>query len=101
MNETINEELPLVLTTKDVAGVLGVSMTTVYHIIASGELKSVRVRHQIRVSRDALLSFLNGVEQEQYNSGGLPFGSPPLICVRCQCRFNILFLFRKYREIEK
>lgn len=60
MNKKIITELPLVLTTKDIAEVLGVSMTTVYHIIASGELKSIRVRHQIRVSRDALLSFLNG-----------------------------------------
>ena len=50
--------LPLVLSTKDVAEVLGVSMTTVYHLVNSGELKSVRVRRQIRVTRDALLDYL-------------------------------------------
>lgn len=55
-----NTELPLVLTTKDVAEVLDISMTTVYQLISSGDLKSVRVRRQIRVSREAMMAFLNG-----------------------------------------
>lgn len=43
MNNNNVTELPLVLTTKDIAKLLDVSMTTVYHLISSGELKSVRV----------------------------------------------------------
>ncbi len=53
-------DLPLVLSAKDVAELLGVSMTTVYHLIDSGAIRSVRVRRQIRVSRDSFLSFING-----------------------------------------
>lgn len=53
-------DLPLVLNTKDIAELLGVSMTTVYHLIDSGAIRSVRVRRQIRVSRDSFLSFING-----------------------------------------
>ena len=64
MKNKVTTELPLVLTTKDVAEVLGVSMTTVYHLVNSGALKSVRVRRQIRITRDALLSFLNGEKQQ-------------------------------------
>lgn len=63
MNNKVITELPPVLTTKDVAKVLGVSMATVYLILGSGELKSVRVRHQYRVSRDALLTYLNDESQ--------------------------------------
>ena len=53
-------DLPLVLSAKDVAELLGVSMTTEYHLIDSGAIRSVRVRRQIRVSRDSFLSFING-----------------------------------------
>ena len=53
-------DLPLVLSAKDVAELLGVSMTTVYRLIDSGAIRSVRVRRQIRVSRDSFLSFING-----------------------------------------
>lgn len=53
-------DLPLVLSAKDVAELLGVSMTTVYHLLDSGAIRSVRVRRQIRVSRDSFLSFING-----------------------------------------
>ena len=53
-------DLPLVLSAKDVAELLGVSMTTVYHLIDSGAIRSVRGRRQIRVSRDSFLSFING-----------------------------------------
>ena len=60
MSDQIMTDLPLVLTTKDVAEVLGISMTTVYHLVNSGALKSVRVRRQIRITRDALLSFMSG-----------------------------------------
>lgn len=53
-------DLPLVLSAKDVAELLGVSMTTVYHLLDSGAIRSVRVRRQIRVSKDSFLSFING-----------------------------------------
>lgn len=63
MNEKIITDLPLVLNTKEVAEILGVSMGTVYRILDSGELKSVRVRHQYRISRDALLAYLDSESQ--------------------------------------
>ena len=65
MSNKVVTDLPLVLTTRDVAEVLGISMTTVYHLVNSGALKSVRVRRQIRITRDALLSFLSGEGQQQ------------------------------------
>ena len=58
-------DLPLVLSAKDVAELLGVSMTTVYHLIDSGAIRSVRVRRQIRVSRDSFLSFINGENKDR------------------------------------
>ena len=58
-------ELPLVLTVKDVAGVLGIGITTAYNLISSKTIKSFRVRRQIRVSRDALLEFMNGEDRQK------------------------------------
>ena len=52
------ENIPLVLTVNDVAKVLNVGKNTTYEIIHSGALKSIRIGRQIRISRDALLKYL-------------------------------------------
>ena len=44
------------MTVRDVAKYLRVSPRTVYRLIREGQLKSIRIGKQIRVSRDALPS---------------------------------------------
>lgn len=51
-------DLPLVLSVDDLARVLGIGKNTAYDLVRSGRIKSLRVGHQIRVSKSALLDFL-------------------------------------------
>ena len=54
------DNLPLALTVKEVAKLLGISRNTAYRLIKSKKLRSVRVGRQIRVPRSALEEYLNG-----------------------------------------
>lgn len=51
-------DLPLVLSVDDLARVLGIGKNTAYDLVRSGRIKSLRVGHQIRISKSALLDFL-------------------------------------------
>ena len=54
------DNLPLALTVKEVAKLLGISRNTAYRLIKSKKLRSVRVGRQIRVPLSALEEYLNG-----------------------------------------
>ncbi len=56
----MDEKLPLALTVKEVAKLLGVSRNTLYRLVRSKKLRSIRVGRQIRVPRSALEEYLNG-----------------------------------------
>lgn len=53
----------LVLSVSEAAQIAGVGKNTMYAIVNSGKLPSVRVGRQIRISRTALYSYL-GIESE-------------------------------------
>jgi excisionase family DNA binding protein len=55
MSATLNEPL---LNVREAARVLSVSVRTVYGLIESGQLPAFRVGGQLRLSRDALASWL-------------------------------------------
>jgi excisionase family DNA binding protein len=59
MDGTYMERIPLVLTVNQLADILGVGRNTAYGIVRSGQIPSVRVGRQIRISRGALMDFLN------------------------------------------
>ncbi len=52
------DDIPLVLSVSDLADVLGIGLNSAYDLVRSGRIKSLRVGHQIRVSKSALLDFL-------------------------------------------
>lgn len=52
------EDLPLVLTVPDLADILNVGRNTAYELVRSGQVKSVRVGTQYRISKTALLDYL-------------------------------------------
>lgn len=56
------QELPDVISVSDLAKVLGVGKNSAYELVNTGKLKSVRVGRQIRISKAALLQFLEGNE---------------------------------------
>ncbi|MGO5050752.1 helix-turn-helix domain-containing protein [Dysosmobacter sp. Sow4_B12] len=59
MSKQVFSDLPLVLTVPQLADVLNIGRNSAYDIIRSGRIKSIRIGHQIRISRTALLEFLD------------------------------------------
>lgn len=53
-----DEEAPLVLTVDEAAKIMGVGRNTVYELVNSGQLSSIRVGRLIRISRNDLWEFL-------------------------------------------
>ena len=50
--------LPLILTVEDLTKIFAVGKNTVYELIHSGAIRSVRVGRSYRVPRDAIAEFL-------------------------------------------
>ena len=61
-NYTKISDLPLVLSIDDLAKVLGIGKNTAYDLVRSGRMKSIRIGHQIRITKSALLDFLGSTE---------------------------------------
>jgi len=54
------EELPLVLTVEELMPVLCIGRNTAYDLVRSGQIQSLRIGHQIRIPREALIEFISG-----------------------------------------
>ena len=54
------DELPLVLTVEDLMPVLCIGRNTAYDLGRSGQIQSLRIGHQIRIPRDAVVKFISG-----------------------------------------
>ena len=53
------EELPLVLRVEDLMSVLNIGRNTAYELVRSGQIESVRVGRQLRITKQALVAFMN------------------------------------------
>lgn len=53
------DDLPLCLSVKQVAEVLGVGRNTAYELVRSGQIQSIRTGRQIRIPKDAVIAFFN------------------------------------------
>ncbi len=54
------DDLPLTLSIDDLMSVLKIGRSTAYDLVRTGKIRGVKVGHQIRITREALLGFLNG-----------------------------------------
>ena len=52
------EQLPAIMRPDELADVLQIGRNSVYELLHSGKIKSFRIGHQIRISKAALLQFL-------------------------------------------
>ena len=57
-NHVAFDDIPLIMTVEDLMHILQVGRNTAYELVRSGEIKSIRVGRQIRITRDALIAFL-------------------------------------------
>lgn len=67
------DELPLMLTVDEAAGVLRIGRNSAYAAVADGGIPSVRIGRIIRIPRDALASLLGTGEVA---AGRVPLGAP-------------------------
>ena len=56
---TSYNDLPLVLHVKDLAKVLSISQNTAYALVRSGQIRSIRTGRIYRITKDALIEYLN------------------------------------------
>ncbi len=61
-----NDELPLTLTAKDVAGYLSISLTSGYNLMNSKGFPVLELGKQLRVKRDNFLNWLNNTNEVIY-----------------------------------
>lgn len=54
-------EGPLLITTKQVAQVLGISRSQVYVLLKSGELESVHIGRSRRISKEQIIDYVRGL----------------------------------------
>lgn len=53
------DQLPLVLSVSEVAQALNLGRDTTYHLIHSGHIRHIRVGHQYRVPKAAVMEYLS------------------------------------------
>ena len=53
------DNLPLVLRVKDLAEILSISQNTAYALVRSGQIRSIRTGRTYRISKDAVIEYLN------------------------------------------
>lgn len=58
------KEYPDVLTTKDLQSILGISGKTVFRLLHSGQIKSIKVGRNFRIPKIYLLQYLGLVPDE-------------------------------------
>jgi excisionase family DNA binding protein len=58
----VEHRLPLLLTVPQVAGQLGIGRSSVYRLIDAGTLPTVAIGRARRVTRAALLAYVEGLE---------------------------------------
>ena len=59
---------PLLLTIREAAALLSVGRTTVYELIAEGELETVHIGRSVRVPADAARSFVARLRRSQHQN---------------------------------
>ena len=58
------KEYPDVLTTKDLQSILGISSKTVFRLLHSGQIKSIKVGRNFRIPKIYLLQYLGLLQDE-------------------------------------
>ncbi len=61
-NKSSMDEMPLVMKVEDLMQILHIGRNTAYELVRSGQIRCLRIGGKtIRIPRDAVLDFINGV----------------------------------------
>ncbi len=58
MNIKSLEDIPVIFSVEDLMRFLDIGRNTAYTLVRSGQIKSIRVGRQIRITRDSLIEFV-------------------------------------------
>lgn len=58
VTEIMFEEYKDIITVKELCQMLRISKNTAYELIHSGQIKSIKVKRQIRISKQSIISYL-------------------------------------------
>lgn len=58
MNTKNYEDLPTILSVEDLMSFLGIGKNSAYNLVRSGQIKSIRIGRQIRITRESVISFV-------------------------------------------
>lgn len=58
MNIKSLEDIPVIFSVEDLMKFLDIGRNTAYTLVRSGQIKSIRVGRQIRITRDSLIEFV-------------------------------------------
>ncbi len=62
-NKSSMDEMPLVMKVEDLMQILHIGRNTAYELVRSGQIRCLRIGGKtIRIPRDAVLDFINGVK---------------------------------------
>lgn len=58
MNIKSIDDLPAILSIEDLMGFLGIGKNSAYSLVRSGQIKSIRIGRQIRITSEAVIAFV-------------------------------------------
>lgn len=58
-NDSVIKEMPSVLTIEDLARMLSISKSTAYRLVATRQIRSIKVGRTKRITKDSVIRFLN------------------------------------------
>lgn len=58
MNINDYEDLPTILSIEDLMEFLGIGKNSAYNLVRSGQIKSIRIGRQIRITRESVIAFV-------------------------------------------
>ena len=58
MKYTSFSDMPIVISVEDIADTLAIGRNKAYHLITSGQIKSLKVGHHYRIPREAFIDFI-------------------------------------------
>lgn len=58
-NDSVIKEMPSVLTIEDLARILAVSKSTVYRLVTSRQIRTIKVGRTMRITKDSVIRYLN------------------------------------------
>jgi len=66
-NDEIYPDIPIVMTVEEAARILQIGRTTIFKIIHDGNIKTFLAGSKLRISRAALIAFMDGPQRDNYD----------------------------------